>query len=286
MPPEPLHELQTLVPDHPTVRAVLWHLDGLRQKGMTAELWLTERERAEGSAFGHERRRREWQAARIALKRLLVQDGVVRSPLHAEIRKNELGQPRIVVYVPETGHYEEIACSLAHKNRLVVAAYARRKVRVGVDIECRSWRLPHLCRRFECPADRMLPLADTIGRFTILWSLKEAVSKLVGLGFACGFTQIECRETRLGTCEIQAPEEPHLYGLYVWQDRYVVAIVTDVPARLDNPSHRTPQPSPHPWYEQLSRAKRLRRLRRARALADSPHTASSPPSGTPDPDEA
>lgn len=278
----PHHDLQSILPDHPHVRAALWHLDGLRQEGMAPDLWLTGRERAEVAAYGHERRRREWLAARIALKRLLVQEGIVRSPLHAEVRKNELGQPRVVVYVPDTGHYEELTCSLGHKNQLVVAAFSQRRVRVGIDIERRSWRLSHLRRRFEAPGDQLLPGPDSIARFTLLWAFKEAVSKLLGLGFACGFTQVSCRETKYGACEIAAPGESHLYGLYVWHDRYAIAVVTDFPvgSEASGASGTTPV---RPWFEQVARANRLRKLRRARAVTATLATPQAPDSETPPP---
>lgn len=260
-----LHELRPILPDHPTVRTALWHLDGLKREGMAAELWLTPRERAEVAEFKHDRRRREWTAARIALKRLLVEDGIIRSPLHAEIRKNELGQPHVVVYVPETGRYDELSCSLAHKNTLVVAAYASAGVAVGVDIECRSWRLPHLRRRFESPEDALLDGTDTIARYTVLWTFKEATSKLLGKGYACGFSRIVCRETRYGTCEVTTPDDVALHGRYVWMDRYAIALVTDLhPA---NPPEPEPPAPSRPWFEQVARARRLRSLRRARAIS-------------------
>lgn len=280
----PLHELQPILPDHPTVRTALWHLDGLKHEGMAAELWLTERERAEVAEFGHDRRRREWTAARIALKRLLVLDGVIRSPLHAEVRKDELGQPRVVVYVPETGWYEELACSLAHKNTLVVAAYARNGIAVGVDIERRTWRLPHLRRRFESADDTLLSSSDSIARYTVLWAFKEATSKLLGRGYACGFTRIVCRETRYGTCEVTTPDDATLHGRYVWMDRYAIAIVTDLhPLVAAAPDPAAPS---RPWYEQVSRARRLRRLRRGRAITTTPPGRAATRPDDPDEDSA
>jgi len=270
--PHPLpliHELQPILQDHPTVRVALWHLDGLKREGMASELWLTPREREEVASFGHDRRRREWTAARIALKHLLLLDDIVRSPLHAEVRKDELGQPRVVVYVPETGEYAELACSLAHKNTLVVAAYAREGTAVGVDIERRTWRLPHLRRRFESPADALLDGIDTIARYTVLWAFKEATSKLLGKGYASGFTRIVCRETRYGTCEVTTPDDATLHGRYLWMGRYAVAVVSDVTS--PEPAAANPPGPSRPWYEQIARARRLRRLRRARAIAASPH---------------
>ncbi len=243
---------------------MLWHLEGLKQAEMSPALWLTKRELEEVARFGHDRRRREWQAARIVLKHLLLQEGAIGSPLEAEIRKNDRGQPYVVV-APDgaAGPSRELGCSLAHKNHLVVAALASPRVRVGVDIERRSWRLSHLRARFESPRDRMLPGHDPVACHTLLWAFKEATSKLLGSGFACGFPQIVCRETRYGVCDIEAPEEPALQGYYGWSGRYAVAVVTDGPGLDIVPPARDP---PNPWYAQLARARRLRRQRRTRAV--------------------
>lgn len=252
-------------------------MDGLNNEGMAPELWLTDRERIEEERFKSERRLKEWRAARIALKQLLLQDGMITSPLFCEIRKNSLGQPRIVLCSSESGSQEDIPCSLAHKNHLVVAAYTSQRARVGIDIECRAWRLTYLRRRFESPQDRLLVSDDSIGRLTILWAFKEAVSKLVGLGFACGFTGINCTETRPGTCEINTREEELLYGMYVWHERYAIALVTDVPPP-EGESPAANESSVLPWYHQLAKE---RLLRRARAIATSPYTSGAAMHGDP-----
>ncbi len=266
----PLHELLPILQDHPSARVVLWHLDGLKQEGMAPELWLTTRELTAVDAFSHERRRREWTAARIALKHLLLTAGEIASPLDAEIRKNERGQPYVVVYAPATGHYREFNCSLAHKNHLVIAVLADRNVRVGVDIERRSWRLSHLRGRFESVRDRLLPGHEPVACHTLLWAFKEATSKLLGSGFACGFSQIVCRETRYGVCDIEAPDGLSFSGYYGWTERYAIALVTDAPSTGDTPP-RFADVVVRPWYAQLARARRVRRLRRTRAVEQLTH---------------
>ncbi len=266
-PKSTIYELQELLPDFPSVRIVSWHLEGLTQKGMAPELWLTEREREERATLSHDRRQREWTAARIALKRLLLLDNRVRSPLHAEIRKDERGQPRIVIQEPNSENYSELACSLAHKNTLVVAGYGVDGAAVGVDIERRSWRLPHLSSRFEAPEDSLLAGVDQVARCTVLWSFKEAVSKLLGQGYAAGFTKITCRETRYGYCELTAPDGTNYQGRYLWLGRYVLSVVSNM-----GPDEETGQEPPvpsRPWYRQLSRARQLRRQRREKAVAES-----------------
>ena len=254
-----------VLPDHPLARIALWHVDGLQQPGMTPELWLTQRERSDAAEFGNEHRRREWIACRIALKRLIIQDNIIRSPLHAEIRKDERGCPHVHVNDPDNGYNAVFSCSLAHKNVLVCAAYALSGAAIGIDIERRSWRLHHIRKRFESPRDQLLESADSIGRYTTLWAFKEAASKLLGLGYAAGFSRIHCAETEPNVCTVQTPDDTLLQGNYVWVGKYVIALVTE------------PCPIPHaiairpaierPWIEQWRRARRLSRLRRLRAVA-------------------
>lgn len=266
--PKPtIYELQELLPDFPQIRVACWHLEGLKQKGMAPELWLTERERAELETLHHERRRCEWTAARIALKRLLLLDEMVRSPLHAEIRKDQRGQPRVVIYEPDTGRYSELACSLAHKNTLVVAAYGVDGAAVGVDIERRSWRLTYLSNRYVAPGDSLLTGGDQIARCTVLWAFKEAMSKLLGQGYAAGFTKIACRETRYGYCELMAPDGTSFRGRYVWLGRYALTAVSNMDT-AETPDQTAAAPA-RPWYRQLTRARKLRQRRRERAVAES-----------------
>lgn len=290
-----LSDMQPILPEHPYVRAALWHLDGLRQEGMSPDIWLTKQERAGLEGLAHERRRNEWTASRIALKRLLVSEGIIRSPLNAEIRKNAKGRPDIVVYVPDTGHYEEIPCSIAHKNRLVLVAFSRGGLRIGVDIEKRSWRLSRLRGKFISSDDHMLIERDSIGECTVLWTLKEAVSKLLGTGFACGFPRIKCRETSPGICEVVPPDgDTVFFGQYLFfPDKYAISVVTDfaVPpsspdlSRVESPAVESGARVRRSWYEQLSRARRLKKLRRARAFA-SLHPADIPLNEASGPDGA
>ena len=258
----------TLFGEHPTVRAAAWHIDGLKREEMDPSLWFNKRELEEVAQFKSEKRRAEWLAARIALKYLLLEDQKILSPLHLEVRKNQLGQPKSIIYIPETGHYEELACSLSHKNNMVVAAYARTNATVGVDIERRSWRLSRLRRRFESEEDSLLGGVDSTARDTVLWAFKEATSKLLGTGFACGFTRIVCRERRYGICEVRAPDGDNLFGAYLWLGKYVVAIVTDTlktqGAEPKAPDHATARP----WREQIARARRLRKLRQTRTKTE------------------
>ena len=257
-------DLLPLFQGHSLARVAMWHVNALLQEGLAPEMWLTPHELSAIADYKSERRRKEWMVSRIALKRLLLQDGIVRSPLHAEIRKNELGCPRVFIAPPDAPA-SDFACSIAHKNLLVVAGYALQGAHIGIDIERRSWRLQHVRRHFVAPNDRLMEGEDSIAKFAALWAFKEATSKLLGVGYACGFTRITCRETSPGTCEVIAPNATVLEGHFTWAfGKYVIALVMDVCPRERIPS--APLPT-RPWFEQWRRLRRLKRLRRLRALA-------------------
>ena len=283
MPEKQIHNLYPLFQNHPLARVALWHIDALKQEGLSPAMWLTEGERAEVAEYKNERRRHEWLTSRIALKRLLLEDGIVISPLHAEIRKNPLGCPRVFIRNPDSATPVEFACSLAHKNVLVIAGYALQGAHIGIDIERRSWRIQRIRKRFVSASDAMIETQDSIGHYTTLWTFKEATSKLLGVGYACGFTKVTCREKTPGVCEVTTPDKTTLQGHYMWMDNYVIALVTEPwDTAVSNPVEPAADFAPasqpaRPWYKQWRRARRLRRLRRLRALAkiskplDDPH---------------
>ena len=123
--PEKLKTVQRVMSGHPVVSAALWHVPSAQGEAYARERWFVPEDLAECEGFTHGRRIEEWLAARIALKTLLVEDGLAESPLHIHIRKNGQGSPHVVVYNPETGAYARLPCSLSHKGPLVLAAYSR-----------------------------------------------------------------------------------------------------------------------------------------------------------------
>lgn len=248
-------------------RAVLWHESAIDPLFDPAEPehWFAPEERAALAALGlNAKRRREWLAARVALKSLLVADGVARRPADAIVRKDARGCPRVVVWEADTGRYEEIACSLSHSAPFVFCAYARgRAAAVGVDVEPRTMRLSFLRRKFLSPEDRMLPKDDAAGDDTLIWSFKESLSKLLGTGWGCGFPNLQCRETDPGSCELVDAAGVARPGRYRWFGRWAVT------ATWQSPKPPAP-PAPLPersLFDRLTRASRLRRLRAARRLA-------------------
>lgn len=260
-------DFQRVMPDHPVVSAVMWHIPPTLLEAFPPELWFTAEDRAECESFASKNRQAEWMAVRIALKHALVSDGIAASPLHVHVRKNEKGSPHAVVYNPESGKYARFFCSLSHKGPLVFAAYSRRsEVRIGIDMERRSWKLPYLRRRFISGEDRMIDKGDEVGDCTVLWTFKEACTKLLGTGMAYGFGNVKCRETSVGHCDLRDGSDSHYVGRYAWFGKYALAVVTE-PYRGSSKTNVSPLRE-RSWYERIVRARRLRELRRRRAVTE------------------
>ncbi|NLB69756.1 MAG: 4'-phosphopantetheinyl transferase superfamily protein [Lentisphaerae bacterium] len=257
-------------PSHPAVSSALWHFTGAKVEDIPREEWFTDGDLDEIKTATSSKRIEEWLSVRIALKSLMLDDGVAESALHIHVRKSSKGCPHVVVYNPDTGKYARYHCSLAHKGPLVFAAYSRMQdVRVGVDIERRSWRLPYLRRRFLSDKDTLIETGDHIGEYTVLWAFKEAVSKILGLGMAYGLANISCQETNLGTCMLTDAEDVQYIGNYVWFGKYALTVVADPISPETDSDVKRPKPSGRSWHEKISRGRRLRALRKQRSIASS-----------------
>ncbi len=264
---EELTEMQNVMPDHPFVSAVLWHVPAAIGIHFVASDWFTSEDLKESESFTGKRRRDEWLAVRIALKRLVVRDGIAESPRHVHVRKNEKGCPHVVVYNPDNGRYARLSCSLSHKGSLVFAAYAKKpSIRIGIDMEKRSWRLPYLRKRFISEHDRMIDKDDHVGDCTVLWTFKEAGTKLLGTGMAYGLANIQCRETSVGLCELRDTGGTHYIGRYNWFGKYALAVVTEQVPGADFVKNASVHPE-RSWYERMVRARRLRELRKSRRIS-------------------
>lgn len=226
-----------------------------------AQEWFAAEETAALAEVGTSAKRRsEWIAARMALKDLLVRDGVARRAAEAVIRKDALGCPRVVVWEADTGRYEEIACSLSHSAPFVLCAYLRgRDAAIGVDVEPRAWRISRLRRKFVSQGDAMLQKDDSIGDDTLLWSFKESLSKLLGTGWSSGFSRLACRETAPGVCVIADADGAETPGRYIWFGKWALTAVWREPA----PAR---EPPPRRRAARFSLVRRLRLAARRRSM--------------------
>jgi len=137
---------------------------------------LTPRESARAMRLGS-RRRRDFIAARVALKRLARQLGLVREN-RPDQEIETIGPDGVRPCIAESGIY----CSVSHSARLVVAVAHRHPV--GVDLELVSEKATRLWSRFLSPKESDLVLQSGLSperAAARAWTIKEAAAKALGL---------------------------------------------------------------------------------------------------------
>ena len=151
---------------------------------------LTRRERLDYGQLPHEARRREWLAGRHAAKRAVSAFRGLGTPLHhIELESRADCAPRCLVRDDvERWTLAPLVLSIAHTEGIAIAVAASRSVRIGVDIEREDDIGPEQYRYFLAPSE--LAQAQRLG-VTLLWVLKEALWKALGLGHALAFTSVQ-----------------------------------------------------------------------------------------------
>ena len=137
---------------------------------------LTPREAARAMRMGP-RRRRDFMAARVALKRLARQLDLVKEN-RPDRATETLGPDDVRPCLAESGIY----CSVSHSARLVVAVAHRRPI--GVDLEMVSEKAIRTRHLFMSPRERDLISLSGFGperAATRAWTIKEAAAKALGL---------------------------------------------------------------------------------------------------------
>jgi len=210
--------------EHSGVEVSLLDLPRFRDEPSAAARFLAGKERNDYAGLRHPRRRREWLGARVCLKTILLQRGIVADPTDSEIVKDATGRPRLC----RRSGAEETAvhdCSLSHKDRFACACVSRRKgIRVGVDVEKVSPRLLRLRGAFVNARDSWMRTHPPELRLTVTWALKEACSKAVGLGLGIGLGSVVCEETADGRYAVRVAEGLELKAQHVEYEGYVVAV--------------------------------------------------------------
>jgi phosphopantetheinyl transferase len=166
-----------------------------------------------GAAATHPRRRAEYLAGR-ALLRYALEQFTGRSGSSYEVHTTPEGKPECVAGP---------AISLSHSGEIVVCAVASGGS-IGVDVETRR---PHtssatLAEQYFTAFEASWVQADPDRRFQMLWVLKEAYLKALGVGLPGGLTALECR-IEPPTIEARVPigvTAPQL-ALYVGQSGYL-----------------------------------------------------------------
>jgi phosphopantetheinyl transferase len=213
----------TLRLDHQTVVGIirLASLDGLPDLEPT---FLTTDEQTAGQTLRNPKRKREWLGVRAALKILLCREGIIREPHGCEIRKGAEGRPYL--HFPGRPKPEShVDCSLSHKDEYALAALTTSAgIRLGADLEKISPRLVRLRSQYVNREDHLLaPPGEEVG-CAVIWALKEAASKAVGLGLRTGLHNFVCLEKDDRACRIIPPQGPTLDAAYFFLDDSVGAV--------------------------------------------------------------
>lgn len=206
------------------VDAALLDASALAHAESAAAHFLTGAEQQECAQLREPRRRLEWLGARICLKTLLLRRRWVEDPRDCEVVKDPRGRPRLIRLVA-SGPDGRYACSLSHKDRFAGAAISSKPgVRLGVDIEAVSPRLTRVAAAFTHDRDVVLGDRSSDERLAILWTLKEACSKVLGRGLAMSLLDVTCEEIAPGSHRVTTAEGVELRGRHLTYEGYVVAL--------------------------------------------------------------
>ncbi len=153
---------------------------GTATDGAAARLALTRHEASTCARLPSSDRQRDFRAGRLAAKRA-VMGFVGRGPSRRmEVRSRVDGSPSLSLLDP-SGRWRTraVELSISHRDGRAVAAIARAGVRVGVDLELVGAVPRRLAGHFLTAREQDLAGG---GDPTVLWSLKEAAWKALGLG--------------------------------------------------------------------------------------------------------
>ncbi len=153
--------------------------------------WLDDREQARRKRFEYEGPRRRFTRCRAVLRAILCRE-LRCDNAHLAFRTTSLGKPYALVQ----GEPAAASFNVSHSGNHGLVAYAAAG-RLGVDIEERDARrnLDVLTETVLGPEEQAaLAAADGLERtnlFFTIWTLKEAVLKALGKGFAMDATSIK-----------------------------------------------------------------------------------------------
>ncbi len=210
----------------------LWSgIDGLRSACLglilldietisSGEYLLTPREAATATRMGPQRRR-DFTAARVALKRLARQLDLVKED-RPEREIETLGPDGVRPCLAESGIY----CSVSHSSRLLVAVAHRRPV--GVDLEMISDKVIRTKHLFMSPGERDLILQSGLGperAATRVWTMKEAAAKVMDLQLFRAIREVDV--VRVGEEEGLMRYQEKTYPVrHAEGNGYVISLIT------------------------------------------------------------
>jgi phosphopantetheinyl transferase len=169
------------------------------------------------------RRRRDFIAARVALKRLARQLDIVKEN-RPDREIETLGEDDVRPCLAESGIY----CSVSHSARLVVAVAHRHPV--GVDLEMVSEKATRIWSLFLSPGERDLVLQSGLSperTAARAWTIKEAAAKALGLHLFQAIQEVDV--VRVGEEEGVMRYQEKTYPVrHAEGNGYVVTLITSL----------------------------------------------------------
>lgn len=197
-----------------------WILLDIENISSIWEYLLTPREAARAMRMGP-RRRRDFIAARIALKRLARQLDLAKEN-RPDREIETLGPDDVRPCIAESGIY----CSVSHRGRLVVAVAHSHPV--GVDLEMVSEKATRIWSLFMSPGERDLLLQSELSpkrTAARAWTIKEAAAKALGLNLFQAIQEVDV--VRVGEEEGEMRYQEKLYPVkHAEGNGYVISLIT------------------------------------------------------------
>ena len=193
---------------HPTPRSPIPQVATmLAVDGRIAQACLTAAERTACARMVSDENRSNWRAGRLAAKLAALSVMGDRRLDRFEVHSGTGAPPELAVLDPDgTSRRLDVSLSISHCAGRGAAALAPSGWRVGVDLE-RARTIPdHFGQYFLGSSE----LQWACGDLTVLWCLKEAVWKAMGLGHDVRFRSVE-----LGRVVDGAPIGVRIGGAFV-----------------------------------------------------------------------
>ena len=158
----PLH---TLVQLDSNTAYLLWKIEESVQE-LCELVILNSKEQQEYAHITHVKKQKEWLAARLCLRRLLINLGYTPSPLY----KNTYGQPILATY--------NVHISISHCKEFALVALSQNNP-IGIDIEQSHRKLRTIQHKFLNEVETKDANSD-LSKLCIYWCAKEAIYKTLG----------------------------------------------------------------------------------------------------------
>ena len=149
------------------------------------ETFLSQREQAFFQTLKLPKRRKEWLGGRFALKSLVAFQTKAALCEIEVLPQEKSGKPLLFV----RGEKSQLPFSITHSHGYAVAAITTEARYIGIDLEKIQHRIEAWKKDFFHPSE-LTGQGDEF--LTVLWTQKEAATKLLGTGLTIGSFEVRC----------------------------------------------------------------------------------------------